>query len=39
MLAGSVQASGSNTGYDFGVARLENDLIFANRFGSSPQDD
>jgi uncharacterized delta-60 repeat protein len=39
VLAGSVQASGSNTDYDFGVARLRNDLIFANRFGSSPQDD
>jgi len=39
VLAGSVQASGSNTDYDFGVARLENDLIFADRFGSSPQDD
>lgn len=39
VLAGSVQASGSNTDYDFGVARLKNDLIFANRFGSSLQDD
>jgi uncharacterized delta-60 repeat protein len=39
VIAGSVQASGSNTDYDVGVARLRNDLIFANRFGSSPQDD
>jgi len=38
VLGGSVQASGSNTDYDFGVARLENDLIFANTFGSSPLD-
>ena len=38
VLGGSVQASGSNTDYDFGVARLENDLIFANSFGSSPLD-
>jgi len=39
VLAGSVQASGSNTDYDFGVARLMNDFIFADRFGTTPQDD
>jgi uncharacterized delta-60 repeat protein len=39
VLAGSVQASGSNTDYDFGVARLRNDLIFADRFGSGPLDE
>lgn len=38
ILAGSVQASGSNTDYDFGVARLKNDLIFADRFGTTLQD-
>lgn len=37
VLAGSVENSGGN--YDFGVARLQNDLIFSNRFGSTPQDD
>ena len=33
------QAGGSNTDYDFGVARLMNDLIFADRFGGAPQDE
>lgn len=39
VLAGSVQASGSNTDYDFGVARLMNDQIFIDRFGKTLQDD
>jgi len=39
VLAGSVRPSGSNTDYDFGVARLRNDLIFADRFGSGPLDE
>lgn len=36
VLAGSVQASGSNTDYDFGVARLKNDLIFTHNFEVMP---
>lgn len=39
VLAGSVQAGASNTDYDFGIARLKNDLIFVDRFGNNPEDE
>jgi hypothetical protein len=38
VVAGSVEAVDNSGDYDFGVARFENDLIFASRFGKTAED-
>ena len=39
ILAGSVQVAAASTDYDYGVARLVNDLIYSGSFGTSALDD